>query len=1557
MEAGPLDAVFADLGGGMATWKWATGFADAGSSSVTFNVSDGATTARTSVTLRVENVNRRPAIAAPLRKSATVGQVLGFVIAGADPDGDIPALILVGGAPAGALFSDLGDGTATFTWTPPPSAADAGGTDLVFAASDGELFAETSTRVDIFPPQNRAPVLTVGTGATVAEGDALSFDVSATDPDGDPVLLLAQDLPANAEFLPAGQGRRFVFRPGYAQSGAYTVTFMATDSKLATLEPRLITVLETQLPNQPPVVTVIGPAVVFEGQAVALAVRATDPEGTIPTISRRRGSGAFLDHLDGTGNLDWTPGFDDAGTTLFEFAADDGSTSTIRPFVLTVLNVNRRPQIGAPSRRGALVGQLHAFTVTASDPDGGFPTIAFDGPSPSGAQLTDNSDGTALFAWTPDTAAEAAGGLEVGFAASDGEWIASATTRIDVLAVPNRPPTLTVTGSNTVSEGQTLFLTLESSDPDGDAILLLANNMPANASLSAAGGAGTFTFAPDYAQGGATYPITFLATDSKAATPVERHLFVVDLPGVNNPPTLRILGRTTWFEGELVDLSMDAQDADGDGLTLEVLDDPPDAIFVSASGDWTWLTDYADAGTQVITFRASDSAASTDVVVAITIADVNRRPSISAPARRTATVGVALGFTVNASDPDGTVPAIQLQSGLPAGAAFADNSDGTATFTWTPPAAATEGGGTDLIFSASDGSLATTSSTRVDVFAPLNRPPALGVTGDPSVQEGGTLVLSLISSDPDGDSVLLLVSGAPANSSILDRGDGTGTFTFRPSFSQAGGYTVTFVATDLSASTSLARSFNVTELAGNTAPTLLVAGATRVQETGAFAISVVAFDADGSTPSLTATPLPQGATFQDRLDGTGAFQWTTDFDDEGSYAVEFRASDGNTDTRQGVQLVVDKRNRPPSLKALFNRAVTVGAVLNQTIEATDPDGDPVGLTFGPPRGGASLTLTGPALANFAYQPGAGDANSTYTFSFTASDASLSDVKSMQVAVLPTGANRAPAWNAVGGPPTVFEGQTLALVLAATDPDGTVPTVYATNLPANALFPPGSGSSTLTYTPDFGVSTGAAVNVGVALAADDGASVTFLSFNISVSNTNRPPVLTSSMPDVQSGDGASAVVNAFAYDPDPGTTLTYIYVVPSPLVVNHPSASSSSATIGFPRGSFGVHNVQVKVRDNFSLEATDSFSVTVTQGHFRAMTTSTPQPPFEDDSFIYDRVHHQLVVVPFRRGNPPTYAMDRIWTLSLHGDAATQEWREKSFGPGEFPGHNPGSVLPNNNLLSAVGVFAEVDAGTASIFVFRTETQYLGPNNDVWKLDLTPGAESWTQVDSTNPSTGGGCQGNISISTQAAFLYDAQSERIVCLKLGGATGGAFKVRPPASGGRWSNYGASGPVTTVNTGNAQWLGSGQDLYTLFTPVTSSVAMIVKTTMGPTSATSVELFPVGAPLTYYKYGSMALDPQKNRLLIFGGERVGLLTNELWQFDLGTYEWSHPAPNNTFPDRRYGARVVVAPVDPAVEPPDMQYFVGGGCTIWDNNANQCVGTIYFLGDLWVGDISASGF
>lgn len=107
------------------------------------------------------------------------------------------------------------------------------------------------------PPPGGAPtVVQPDSPVSISQGDLLTFGVTASDPDGDSLSLLAFNLPTGAIFQPNNpvKGRTVVngtFRwtPTFSQAGSFVVSFVATDSGGLVSTQRNVTINVVEVPR------------------------------------------------------------------------------------------------------------------------------------------------------------------------------------------------------------------------------------------------------------------------------------------------------------------------------------------------------------------------------------------------------------------------------------------------------------------------------------------------------------------------------------------------------------------------------------------------------------------------------------------------------------------------------------------------------------------------------------------------------------------------------------------------------------------------------------------------------------------------------------------------------------------------------------------------------------------------------------------------------------------------------------------------------------------------------------------------------------------------------------------------------------------------------------------------------------------------------------------------------------------------------------------------------------------------------------------------------------
>jgi len=141
---------------------------------------------------------------------AQEGTLLQLTFQAVDPDDDSPTLG-ASGLPEDATFTDHGDGSGTFRWTPSydfvSSAEGSKTVSVTLTATDPGSLSDSETLAMTVQNVNRLPILTVSPTPpfTMTETSSLTFapltfQVTATDPDGNDMQLLIDNKPPLASF-------------------------------------------------------------------------------------------------------------------------------------------------------------------------------------------------------------------------------------------------------------------------------------------------------------------------------------------------------------------------------------------------------------------------------------------------------------------------------------------------------------------------------------------------------------------------------------------------------------------------------------------------------------------------------------------------------------------------------------------------------------------------------------------------------------------------------------------------------------------------------------------------------------------------------------------------------------------------------------------------------------------------------------------------------------------------------------------------------------------------------------------------------------------------------------------------------------------------------------------------------------------------------------------------------------------------------------------------------------------------------------------------------------
>ena len=143
--------------------------------------------------------------------------------------------------------------------------------------------------------------------------------------------------------------------------------------------------------NLPPVFLATHTYSVREGDALKIVVSAEDPNGDpvhLALLNRPAGA-TFQDFGTGSGELNWTAPFTGPFSSVHSpfaliFAADDGEDVTLREVPVTVINVNRPPQLVVSDTVMSVAYTTLEWDIVATDPDLDPVTLTVSGvPSPA----------------------------------------------------------------------------------------------------------------------------------------------------------------------------------------------------------------------------------------------------------------------------------------------------------------------------------------------------------------------------------------------------------------------------------------------------------------------------------------------------------------------------------------------------------------------------------------------------------------------------------------------------------------------------------------------------------------------------------------------------------------------------------------------------------------------------------------------------------------------------------------------------------------------------------------------------------------------------------------------------------------------------------------------------------------------------------------------------------------------------------------------------------------------------------------------------------------------
>jgi PKD repeat protein len=511
-----------------------------------------------------------------------------------------------------------------FNWT--PTYDNAGSYEATFAASRG-MIEDFETITIAVNNVNRKPVIEPVSNQTVDENTLLSFTVNATDPDGDALTYLADNIPVGATFI----SQSFDWTPGYEQAGLYVLNFGASDGDLQDVDSAIITVINN---NRPPLLQPIGDKSITENEPLSITIVADDDDNDLITYSAQNlPTGASFSG----DTFIWTPGFGQAGTYQVIITASDGWLQDSETITITVVGSTPAPDglvgcwklddgigsIAADSSGSGNTGILfNGPAWTAGIVDGG---LIFDGINDyinCGNDLSLNVTGSlTIAAWiNPKSFGERGWGRIVdkgNGAAGYSLFLEEATASIAYVIYGQY---IARSNYNVVRLNQWQHVTVVY-DAESSLLSFYIDGQAA----------GTVSYGSDpVSAGDSPLTIGIRGYDLKRAfdgkideVRVYNYALsrseIADLanPILNCAPIFDSIGDKTVVENEGLMFSISATDADGDAITYSAGNLPVGAVFTGDTFNWVPAT--GQAGTYQVTFTASDDELQDMEIITITV--------------------------------------------------------------------------------------------------------------------------------------------------------------------------------------------------------------------------------------------------------------------------------------------------------------------------------------------------------------------------------------------------------------------------------------------------------------------------------------------------------------------------------------------------------------------------------------------------------------------------------------------------------------------------------------------------------------------------------------------------------------------------------------------------------------------------------------------------------------------------------------------------------------------------------------------------------------------------
>ncbi|MBD3392049.1 MAG: tandem-95 repeat protein [Chitinivibrionales bacterium] len=504
-----------------------------------------------------------------------------------------------------------------------------------------------------------------------------------------------------------------------------------------------------------------------------------------------------------------------------------------------------------------------------------------------------------------------------------------------IVLTVNTPPVLSAIGNRSGDETLLLRFGVKATDSDGHALTLDAAGMPAGASFVDHGNdSGTFSWTPAYSDSG-QHTVTFSASDGGLS---DEETVTITVANVNRAPVIVTVADQQVDEMVALSFDIEANDDDGDAVSLAAFDKPADATVTDqGGGTWRfdWTPTYSDSGTYEMLFVVSDYSLSDTDSVTIRVNNDNRIPvaqddGYTIDEDEVLTVPAA-GVLQNDIDADGDGLSARLDSAMERGSLVLD-SDGS--FSYEPED--DYHGIVSFTYNAYDGidSSATPALVIVTVTS-INDAP---VAADDAyaIDNRTNLIVDAADGVLDNDTDVEDDPLSAALETDVDTGiltlNSDGSFAYSPTVGVVGDVTFSYQAGDGDAVSNVA-TVTISVSSGNTAPSLAPTADAEAFADETFGMTVDASDAEDDDLTYTLVDAPDGMTIND---GSGEISWLPGESDAGPHTIIVEVADIESAADRDTFVVTVKL--PTSAAVVDNTGTHIAKTSRDLRAAPNPAG-------------------------------------------------------------------------------------------------------------------------------------------------------------------------------------------------------------------------------------------------------------------------------------------------------------------------------------------------------------------------------------------------------------------------------------------------------------------------------------------------------------------------------------------------------------------------------------------------------------------------------------------